>query len=328
MSFPSSSPAANPFLVDSLIGACRTDSFYSNSSMYMPSGSDMHGTYGMQTCGLLPSFGKRGEVGPQNTAMSVHSYIPQIDTWTDPSRTCRTEQMSNCTFPQSIKEESNCCMFSDKRVQKEGYSNVIGEPCAVDGPEIPVPGYFRLSQTYANGKHSENYCQESPSPNPTLAQLSRVTPKPQLATSSSSSGFAEAEKNARDPETITSSPNREESPDPIKSGSEEKTEASSPELLLQKEGKDCKSDALTNNWLTAKSGRKKRCPYTKHQTLELEKEFLFNMYLTRERRLEISRSVNLTDRQVKIWFQNRRMKLKKMNRENRIRELTSNLTFS
>ncbi|XP_022054565.1 homeobox protein Hox-D10a [Acanthochromis polyacanthus] len=340
MSFPSSSPAANTFLVDSLIGACRTDSFYSNSNMYMPSGSEM-GTYGMQTCGLLPSFGKRGEVNHQTMGMNVHSYIPQIDNWTDPSRPCRIEapsQISNCTFSQSIKEESNCCMYSDKRVQKvsstevPAYSNVIPESCPpVDGPEIPVPGYFRLSQTYANGKHQENYCHEPPSPNPTLMQLSRVTPKAQ----SSSTNFAEVEKKIEDvpqkPETTSPPVPAEESPDP-KSGSEEKScsveaPVSSPELL-HKEGKDCKSDSLTNNWLTAKSGRKKRCPYTKHQTLELEKEFLFNMYLTRERRLEISRSVNLTDRQVKIWFQNRRMKLKKMNRENRIRELTSNLTFS
>uniref|UniRef100_A0A3P8U8A1 Homeobox D10a n=1 Tax=Amphiprion percula TaxID=161767 RepID=A0A3P8U8A1_AMPPE len=340
MSFPSSSPAANTFLVDSLIGACRTDSFYSNSNMYMPSGSEM-GTYGMQTCGLLPSFGKRGEVNHQTMGMNVHSYIPQIDNWTDPSRPCRIEppsQISNCTFSQSIKEESNCCMYSDKRVQKvsstevPAYSNVIPESCPpVDGPEIPVPGYFRLSQTYANGKHQESYCHEPPSPNPTLMQLSRVTQKAQ----SSSTNFAEVEKKIEDfpqkPETTSTPVPAEESPDP-KSGSEEKScsgEAplSSPELL-HKEGKDCKSDSLTNNWLTAKSGRKKRCPYTKHQTLELEKEFLFNMYLTRERRLEISRSVNLTDRQVKIWFQNRRMKLKKLNRENRIRELTSNLTFS
>ncbi|XP_066060908.1 src kinase-associated phosphoprotein 1-like [Chamaea fasciata] len=40
------------------------------------------------------------------------------------------------------------------------------------------------------------------------------------------------------------------------------------------------------SWLHARSSRKKRCPYTKYQTLELEKEFLFNMYLTRDRRHE------------------------------------------
>ncbi|KFU92990.1 Homeobox protein CDX-1, partial [Chaetura pelagica] len=71
---------------------------------------------------------------------------------------------------------------------------------------------------------------------------------------------------------------------------------------------------------TSSSGKtrtkdKYRVVYTDHQRLELEKEFHYSRYITIRRKAELAGALGLTERQVKIWFQNRRAKERKVNKK-------------
>ncbi|XP_059420303.1 homeobox protein BarH-like 2 isoform X2 [Carassius carassius] len=88
---------------------------------------------------------------------------------------------------------------------------------------------------------------------------------------------------------LTSEPTASETPVSISSESE--TEHSSPRL---------------------KKPRRSRTIFTELQLLGLEKKFQKQKYLSTPDRLDLAQSLGLTQLQVKTWYQNRRMKWKKM----------------
>lgn len=58
--------------------------------------------------------------------------------------------------------------------------------------------------------------------------------------------------------------------------------------------------------------RRQRTTFSGAQTIKLEHEFLSSEYISRGRRFELAEGLQLSEAQIKIWFQNRRAKDKRI----------------
>ncbi|CAJ0941817.1 unnamed protein product, partial [Mesorhabditis belari] len=70
----------------------------------------------------------------------------------------------------------------------------------------------------------------------------------------------------------------------------------------------------TNN-VRVRTAEKYRNVYSDQQRLQLEAEWQLNNFITADRKAELSTNLQLTERQIKIWFQNRRAKERRENKK-------------
>merc|ERR1712048_1390857 len=81
--------------------------------------------------------------------------------------------------------------------------------------------------------------------------------------------------------------------------------------MKKSDGSSSSSTTATTSRTPSADDKRPRTAFTSEQLKRLRQEFTANRYLTEERRKDLCAELGLSENQLKIWFQNKRAKLKK-----------------